>query len=501
MNNNTHTKNITTESISDFVIHLGAGMGISTPLYQQLGYKRLVLAEVSLELVNILQKKFSQNANVTVRQMAVSAKDESINFNCYSKSRYSSQLELEPEFLKNSDLQFLEQVAIHATPLIQLITELKLAEFHNNALIVELNGYESQFLSALSLSDISCFSRIFVSLQATNRYINQTNQATLCTALNSKGFRLTARESNQFIFTKDEQLIANLQSQAQQATTIENMKREQEVLRMESLALNRALSQITQERNELETSNLKIAESIDLMQRQIENYKTEASKNAETLQVIVQEREELMHLNRKNGETIELLQKTVESQNSKIIKIVDDLNRMTQERDKILDQNESLNQSFQKQKQEVDSLNNQIEQYKLEVSQEYKKQIETLQRQRDTMKKDLVDRERSQDLALKLQAKAQVDLSNLQAQFQHKMINEQKLIALINELQIKLRLAANHYHQLQLKHPEINIDRPGSGAKREESTLTITDTTFDDEFEAPQQIRKTKISRSKKIKG
>jgi FkbM family methyltransferase len=66
------------------------------------------------------------------------------------------------------------------------------------------------------------------------------------------------------------------------------------------------------------------------------------------------------------------------------------------------------------------------------------------------------ERQKSADLALKLQTKAQVDLENLREKYQHKHINEQKLVALISELRAKLQQAAEYYYELQEKHPELN---------------------------------------------
>jgi FkbM family methyltransferase len=65
-------------------------------------------------------------------------------------------------------------------------------------------------------------------------------------------------------------------------------------------------------------------------------------------------------------------------------------------------------------------------------------------------------RQKSANLALKLQTKAQIDLDNLREKYQHKHINEQKLFALISELRTKLQQAAEYYYELQAKPPELN---------------------------------------------
>jgi chromosome segregation ATPase len=91
-------------------------------------------------------------------------------------------------------------------------------------------------------------------------------------------------------------------------------------------------------------------------------------------------------------------------------------------------------------------------------NQKHKDWAESLKREIETLKKDYAEGERAQGLALKLQAKAQVDLENLRAQYQQKLTQEQHLIELIRELQLKLQAAANYYHQLQLQHPELSTE-------------------------------------------
>ena len=351
------------KSISDIIIHLGAGLGISAPLYQQLGYKQLVLVETSAELVKQLIKKFAHQHNVHIKNSAISAQDEYVEFNNYSNPRYGSQLPLEPEFLKNTNLHLQETKQVPAITFAQLLDELKLTNTQCNTLIIELNGNEAQFLTSLSLTEITTFSKIIVTLQATTRYVNQTNAAALSTALTAKGFRLTTAEANQCIYEKDEQLSIILQKHARQLAHIENLQYERDAL--------------IQENSTLHQKNKDKAEA----------HQQELAKTAE------------------------------------------DLLRVTKERD---------DQALWNQK--------------------HKDWAESLKRDIETLKKEYAEGERAQSLALKLQAKAQVDLDNLRTQYQQKLKQEKNLIELIRELQLKLQAAANYYHQLQLQHPELSAE-------------------------------------------
>jgi hypothetical protein len=89
-------------------------------------------------------------------------------------------------------------------------------------------------------------------------------------------------------------------------------------------------------------------------------------------------------------------------------------------------------------------------------NQKHRDWAESLKREIEALKKDYAEGERAQSLALKLQAKAQVDLEGLRTQYQQKLKQEQNLIELIRELQLKLQAAANYYHQLQLQSPELS---------------------------------------------
>jgi chromosome segregation ATPase len=88
--------------------------------------------------------------------------------------------------------------------------------------------------------------------------------------------------------------------------------------------------------------------------------------------------------------------------------------------------------------------------------QKNKSWAESLNKQCEELKVYSAERQKSADLALKLQTKAQVDLENLREKYQHKHINEQKLVALISELRTKLQQAADYYYELQEKHPELH---------------------------------------------
>ncbi len=327
---------------SDVIIHLGAGMGASTSLYNELGYKKLILVEASVELANILNRKFLLTPNTKIENIAVSANSEKIQLNHYSNPRYNSQLAINPDFIKNSNLQLLEKRTINTKKINDITAEFQLTSDQHNTLIIELNGFEDQFLSELPITQLYLFKKIIVGLQQSFRYLNQTQESSLSSGLSQKGYRIINSTQAQITYEKDPQHLALLRTQSDQAQLIAELRGERDISLAEIMSLKQSLSRTTKERDE-------------------------------------------------------------HAQWHKI----------------------------------------------------YKEKTDSLQREIEILKRDYAEGEQAQSLTLKLQAKAQVDLDHLRIQYQQKLQQEQSLIELIRELQLKLQAAANYYDQLQLQHPEL----------------------------------------------
>ena len=92
--------------------------------------------------------------------------------------------------------------------------------------------------------------------------------------------------------------------------------------------------------------------------------------------------------------------------------------------------------------------------------QENKNWAESLNKQCEEQKVYSAERQKSADLALRLQAKAQLDLDNLREKYQVKHNSEQQLVDLVSELRAKLQQAAEYYYELQEEHPELSEATP-----------------------------------------
>jgi FkbM family methyltransferase len=84
-----------------------------------------------------------------------------------------------------------------------------------------------------------------------------------------------------------------------------------------------------------------------------------------------------------------------------------------------------------------------------------KKWAESLNGQSQELKHELTERQKTSDLALKLQTKAQADLDDLREKYKAKHHNEQKLVDLIKELRQKLQQASKFYFYLQEQYPNL----------------------------------------------
>jgi len=391
------------DKIFDLILHLGAGLGASSGLYENLGHGRLVLVEASRELVDLLAKKYSRNDAVTIKNGLISPSEHQTKFHSYSNPRLGSQLELTEDFLQKSNIRLKSKELLQSITFDELTTDINLSGDKPNLLIIELNGYEVQFLKSLRFDQLKLFKTIIVTLLSTKRYVDQSTESDLFLVLAKNGFRLNDANSNQYHFVKDENFMALCTENYSQTCIIKQLE-------------------------------------------------SRIQGSSETIDRLTKERDEQVYLHKKN-----------ELAHAEVIQ------RLTKERDE-----------------------------QVHGHQENKRWAESLQKQIEESKKAQQERERSQDLALKLQAKAQIDLENLRAQFQQKCTNEQNLIELIRELQVKLQAAANYYHQLQLQHPEISNDiATNNSERRRNEAINGSDAPIDAEIVKERKRRnKSKATNS-----
>jgi FkbM family methyltransferase len=516
--NNIQTQNNCHVKAYDRVLHLGAGVGATAPFYETIEYSQLVLVEVSTELVERLAKKFSRDKAVRIINRAVSAKEQQVDINVYSNPRFGSQLQLADDFLLVSNVRLKNRECLDSITFDELISEVSLDVDKANLLIVELNGYEVQFLRALRLDQFNMFDEMIVGLLNTNRYHHQSTEADLLSIFEKNGYLLREIKDSQYRFEKDKNLTRLLIEQYSNLNLIEQLK-------LKSNELSEVVQDLTQKRDEqahraeslqrqLEAQAIEAEQKYELMRAEIASFKAESIKAGEEIQKLTRERDEQAHWHQENKRWAESLKAQLESQTAEVVNLNTASIKAAEELQKLIKERDEQAHWHQENKKWAESLKAQLESQTAEVAnlkaasikaaeelqklakerdeqahlhQKHKDWTESLKREIETLKKEYAEGERAQSLALKLQAKAQVDLEHLRAQYQQKLQQEKKLIELIQELQLKLQAAANYYHQLQQRHPELDVNTENN---------TIDAEVIDKPIESKRIHKKRKQDRS-----
>ena len=341
-----------------------------------------------------------------------------------------------------------EELAAHVAALQNKQNELVDAQKDKDTQIAELTAQRDQ-----QATDHQEIRRQIEALKAQNTKISTENaqQLTEKEELAAHVAALQEKQSELVVGQKDKDTqITELTAQRdQQAADNQEIRQQTEALKVESEILrvnNTAQKQELDE--ELSQSQIKIR-NLETNNAALRANLTEYENKASEQNALLESR-----LNDKEKKLAEQ-----QEYNSAIKQELDIANKSLHEAQ---DQFEVLNGQYD----EITIQKNELEQHLNNITKEAtdqthwrhenKKWAETLKMQCEQLKVYSADRQKSADLALKLQTKAQVDLENLREKYQHKHINEQKLVALISELRAKLQQAAEYYYELQEKHPELH---------------------------------------------
>lgn len=398
------------------LVWLGAGSA-SEPENVIASANRATLFEAREAACLNLTKQYCK-PEINVVQMLLTEHGAKVEFTEYNLAEYSaikSVSGLKKLFPGLKKINTEQQVS---TSVAEAVGNLKLRD-NNNLLIVDIADSSLTLLQTLGQNQLlTYFREVRVQSSDTPLYEGAASSTEVINFLEQQGFVL------QQINNTDPDLpwlcfrLDSLWRQLKEANDSQHI-------------LNTNLEQIKQE---LGAANQKLIE-----------------KNDEIAKLKIQ-LDEYVNLNQKSKELTDTLQKEVatlkqqleqqvtanthtENQPQSLEKMAEELSRVTKERDE------------------------QAGLYK-----KHKDWAESLRRDIEAMKADYAEGERAQSLALKLQAKAQADLDHLRDQYQQKLQQEQNLIELIQELQLKLQAAANYYHQLQLQYPELSTDSKHSNS-------------------------------------
>jgi FkbM family methyltransferase len=249
---------------------------------------------------------------------------------------------------------------------------------------------------------------------------------------------------------------------------IENIKKSEqeknEQIRSLQVSINESKHLITQNEavnNQLQEELTKSIElytdsrvSLDELKRQLNQERARAKEKTEKIEAL--------------NTQIRVLTESYQTTNSELESAKANLLEQRQQIENFKQSEQEKNGRISSQQDRMDDLMTQLDvvkqafeesqnklQYEAHWHQENKKWAESQKEQLQELKQELEGRQKTSDLALKLQTKAQVDLEELRQKYQTKHHNEQKLVALIKDLREKLQQASKFYFYLQEHYPNL----------------------------------------------
>ncbi len=124
------------------MIHIGAHLGEELPMYQQMGFAKILLVEANPELAATIKKNIENQPNVIIANVAASDSDGSISLRVTSMDQSSSILPLKRHRNYYPSVTETRQVTVPARRLGTLLTELNQNPADYNCMSVDIQGAE-----------------------------------------------------------------------------------------------------------------------------------------------------------------------------------------------------------------------------------------------------------------------------------------------------------------------------------------------------------------------
>jgi FkbM family methyltransferase len=306
----------------------------------------------------------------------------------------------------------------------------------------------------------------FVKLEATVALLNSQKQEieeklnlSIQQLESNQSDAAVSKKNNQELIKKYEDLVVKFEQKVQQEKELESQMTKHEAVKKQELA-------------DANATALKYKQQYEKEVLQVEKITAQSS---ELQAQIVAMREALTKLTIESEEKIQVLGSQLETEQQKAQELLGQHTKLaasvslfqeekqTLERALLAANNlaDELKQKAKKTDSDIVLVQKELEQLSKRLdeqtrkSEDAKKYAEGLNGQISELKKQIVERQRSGDLALKMQSKALTDLEDLREKYQTKHHNEQQLVELVKDLRIKLQQAAEFYHFLELNHPEL----------------------------------------------
>ena len=460
------------------VIHIGAGVGTELPVYQDLNCGHILAIEPDNILFKKLKTKAKRFDNVTVQQSWVSDSATERSATIFANPRFNSLLPANKMLLEHfPNVKTTETLQVKTQSFDDLVmSHVKQTDDQSNVLVLEVQGFETTLFQNSQAGKLRLFNWILVRTSEHVLFEGGASAEDVKKCLSEQGFELRLSDTGQLPFV--EQYYELNTSEIQLKTSkdqLTKMSHEFGIQQQKLADKNKLVVQKEELSTQLEQKLLTVTGQDKKLQATLNDLQAELQSNKEnnvllkqTIETSKQElqdtKEQLEKLNEQIGESTALKQKVEDEVISLVNNNVEFKQQITdlgQSKQEDVNQIESL-------KIKLDDLTTQINSAKTEATelqknlknethwhQENKKWAENSNKQCAELKQQLIDRQKSSDLALKLQMKSQVDLDDLREKYQTKHHNERKLVELIIELRQKLQQASEFYLQLQEHYPEL----------------------------------------------
>jgi chromosome segregation ATPase len=314
--------------------------------------------------------------------------------------------------------------AVKAVSLDSVIRKFTLDKNKQNVLVLELQGAETDILESVTPANLHQFFWVVIKTSELALYDNELENVALSKVMEQSAFDPVFTEELTFPFC------------------VKMYKRNDA-----QLALYNAQFNIDKLESDLDSSHKSLAASNSQIEALRQEKATLESDLDSSHKSFAASNSQIEALNQEKA----TLESDLDSSHDSFAASNSQIEALNQEKATLESDLDSSHKSFAASSSQVEALRQEKA-----TLQKNKSWAESLNKQCEELKVYSAERQQSADLALKLQTKAQVDLENLREKYQHKHINEQKLVALISELRAKLKQAAEYYYELQEKHPELN---------------------------------------------
>jgi FkbM family methyltransferase len=461
------------------VVHIGAGVGNELTVYQELNCEHILAVEPDESLFKKLKTKAKRFDNVTALQSWIADTAAERSATLFANPRFNSLLPANKMLLEHfPNVKTTKALKVKTESFDNLVTcNVKRVDKKSNVLVLEVQGFETALFKNSKPSTLQVFNWIVVRASEESLFECGATAVEVQQSLMAQGFELRLSDTRQLPFVeqyyqlnaskaelervKDQLVITNNQlvSQTQKLADNNQLVAQRDLLNAQ---LEEKLNASSSQSNTLQTS-------FSELQNELKSYKENNNQLELAVEKYQQElQEKTIYIERQNEQTVtytEFKKKTDDELNSATANNVELKQQITNfelSKQENVSQIAVLKNKLAELTAQLDGVKTELEASYISVKeqthwhQENKKWAENLNQQCISLKEQVNERQKSNDLTLMLQIKAQVDLDDLREKYQFKNHNEQKLVELVKELRQKLQQAAEFYNYLQDEYPELS---------------------------------------------